>query len=117
MKGFRDNHAMPDPETIDRYLTQKIVGDPMVVTLGTRAQRHGPDAQGIWIARLSGEAALASASVRTVWADVRGRPLEPELAGQPLSLAGLIRWRRQVWVAGALIWGGVLFAAGWYAHG
>lgn len=100
---------MQDPQSIDHYFTEQIVGTRLTVDLGPAIGRREEPRRGVLVQALGGGAELSALALRSTWA------ADPAavLSGQPVSLERLGRWRRGWLVGGALLWSGLLVAGCW----
>ena len=100
---------MQDPQSIDHYFTEQIVGTRLTVDLGPSIGRREEPRRGVLVQALGGAAELSVQALRSAWA------ADPTavVSGQPVSLERLGRWRRGWLAGGALLWSGLLVAACW----
>jgi hypothetical protein len=86
----------PDPEQMDRYFTEQVVGGPMPITLGPGTPLREPPPHGAWASLAEGRAAVYGLAARSL---VSGSPLQA-IAGRPFSMPALLAARRKLEVAG-----------------
>lgn len=103
---------MQYPDSIDRYFTEQVVGRPFTVVMGPSAGLRQQPTRGVLVTWLGGRVELVGVALRSLWAE---SPADAVL-GQPLSLPGLVRWRRGLLAAAWLLWSAILAAVVWSLH-
>lgn len=103
---------MHDALSIDQYFTEQIVGGPFTVDMGPSVGWREQPRRGVLVEGLRGAIRTTLLASRAAWA------ADPAtvVAGQPLSLPGLARWRRLLLLGGGLGWSALLVglcAWGW----
>jgi len=81
---------MTDDDTLDRYFTQKMVGEVLLVTMGPSGRRPAAPPHGVALNLPGGRAELIGLAARSLWTP---EPLQA-LAGRPFSLPALLTARR-----------------------
>lgn len=105
--AFRNNRATmtrPDPEQMDRYFTEQVVGGPLDVTLGPGVPLREPPVHGAWASLSESRAAVYGLAARSL---VSASPLRA-IAGRPFSLPALLAARQRLELAG---WAALALAA------
>jgi hypothetical protein len=95
---------MQDPDDIDRYFTERVIGRQLVVDMGLSATARALPRHGVLVDWASGKASISGMAFRSLWA---AEPADAVM-GQPMNLPGLVRWRRRVLLGGALAWSALL---------
>lgn len=95
---------MHDAQSIDQYFTEQIVGAPFTVDMGPSVGRREQPRGGVLVEGLRGALHMTLLATKAAWA------ADPAtvVMGQPLSLPGLARWRRQVLLGALLLWSTLL---------
>lgn len=97
---------MQDPQALDRYFTEQVVGEALVVEMGPSAGVRREPASGL---RLN----LLSTQVELLGNALRGHAAP----GQPASELVLARARRRLQVLGLLVFLALWSVALWWAFG
>lgn len=91
---------MQDQDTIDRYFTHQIVGAPCALPMGASQSVRQVSDRGVRWDGLTGRLTLVGLAGRSLWSRDPARLL----AGRPLGLPELARWRRRWMVLAGLGW-------------
>jgi hypothetical protein len=100
---------MQERESLDRYFTEQVVGEPIVVAMGPSEGVRREPARGLRLHLLEAQAELLSHAARGLVSPLQG----DAGLGQPVSTEALVRARRRLLVIGLFailsIWSALLW--------
>ena len=99
--------SMQDPEAIDRYFTEQVIGQPFTVEMGPTATAKTQSSHGVLVEWLGSRASLTGMAARSLW----GQEPMQALQGQPVNLQLLLRWRGRTLLVAWALWSLLLTAA------
>ena len=100
---------MEDREAIDRYFTEQVVGEPIVVEMGPSAGNRREPTRGLKLHLLEAQAELLGHAARGLVSPLQG----DAGMGRPVSTYALARARRRLMVLGLVgilaLWSALLW--------
>jgi hypothetical protein len=93
-------NGMQDPEAVDRYFTEQVVGQAFMVEMGPTATAKTLSPHGVLVQWLGGKASLTGMAARSLWANEAAGVLH----GQPVNLPELLHWRRRALLIAWGLW-------------
>jgi hypothetical protein len=90
---------MQDREALDRYFTEQVVGEPVVVEMGPSAGVRREPTRGLKLHLLEGQVELLGHAARGLVSPLQG----DGGLGKPVSSVALARARRRLLVGGLLL--------------